>query len=142
MQILDKREQAIGFKFFKFTRGNQEYAGFMVSIAGKQFMPGTCLTSEGAVRYNPLADINAVFLPIYAGQNHAYSHAERKMLITLHFLFGEDMKDLSLIMAVDREICHACQRMIVDFIDIHFKNAGHGEDYMDESKTLLTILEF
>jgi len=127
-------EQTIGFNLFEFTQGNKEYIGFMVSINGQQFMPGTYEKSDGTIVYNPSALINAIFPPIWSGENYAYSHAERKILITLYCLFGENIQDLKMTMITNREFCPACLRMIIDFIDIY-----HRAYFMDNSKTILQI---
>lgn len=116
----------------------------MVSIDGKQFMPGTYTKSNGESVYNPNAFINAIFPPYYSGNNWAFSHSERKMLITLYYLFGVNIVELSMTMITNREFCHSCYRQILDFIDINQKRGAitethQGEGYMYYSNTILTL---
>lgn len=59
-------EQTIGFNLFEFKQSNKEYIGFMVSINGQQFMPGTYEKSDSTIVYNPSTLINAIFTPIWA----------------------------------------------------------------------------
>ena len=74
----------IAYTTFKFNYEGKTIRRFMVSIKGSQFMPGTYVTSEGNMNYDPFALINTLFPPFWDGQNLAYGHSERKIYLTLY----------------------------------------------------------
>lgn len=107
-------------------------------------MPGTYEKSDGTVAYNPSAPINAIFPALYSKQNFAYSHAERKILISLYYLFGGNIEDLEMTMISNREFCPACQRMIINFVDIYKQSKAisedfYGQTYIDNTKCILIL---
>ncbi|MHA2196414.1 MAG: hypothetical protein ACXABO_12575 [Promethearchaeota archaeon] len=136
----------IAFSIIEFAYNGETKYGFIVSIGGKQFMPGTYIDSNGKVYYDPFSLINALFPPIWSGNFLAYSHSERKILISLYSVFslllGNNMESFKISMVSQLPFCPACRRMIVDFADIYKKLElilGYEMDDLDSPRIFNSI---